>query len=73
MDAGLGSTMVVNPRCTYVILFSFVMDLADNFNAFRTSEVKKKPFLWGCDYHQDQDALQAHFILRHYLKWSIAM
>ena len=35
MDAGLGS----KPEVLDVMLFSFVMDLADNFNAFRTSEV----------------------------------
>ena len=35
MDAGLGS----KPEVLDGMLFSFVMDLADNFNAFRTSEV----------------------------------
>ena len=50
------------------------MDLADNFNAFRTSEVNPSSFLGACEvvvYYQDHDPLQARYItsLR---KWSIA-
>ena len=44
-------TMAVNPRCWTSCCFhlSSVMDLADNFNAFRTSEVNPSSFLGACE------------------------
>ena len=78
MDPGLGSNQD-SKREVLDVMFSFVMDLADNFDAFLTSKVKPSfsknllpGGLWGCSYYQDQDSLLARAILReqpaNYLK-----
>ena len=61
MDAGLGSNHGSKPEVLAdMLLFSFVMDLADDFNAFPTSEVNP-----SCSRRPGSIA-GARYILRHY-------